>query len=61
MPLFEFTCRACGRRFEALVTGARKAACPGCGSADLDKQYSSFGTRSAGGGADRGASASRFT
>lgn len=60
MPLFEFTCRGCGKRFEALVMGARRAACPECGSEDLEKQYSAFGTRSAGGGSDRGTS-SPFT
>jgi putative FmdB family regulatory protein len=48
MPLFEFTCRQCGRRFEALVTVTRPAECPGCGSADLEKLYSAFGTRSTG-------------
>jgi putative FmdB family regulatory protein len=46
MPLFEFKCRRCGRQFESLVTGTRRAECPACGSEELDKQYSSFGTRS---------------
>jgi putative FmdB family regulatory protein len=45
MPLFEFTCRRCGRQFETLVTGTRRAECPACGSEELDKRYSSFGTR----------------
>jgi putative FmdB family regulatory protein len=46
MPLFEFVCRACGHRFEALIFGARTAACPKCASTSLDKLVSSFGTRS---------------
>ncbi len=60
MPLFEFTCRACGKPFEALVMGASKPACPQCGSDDLAKAYSAFGTRGSRGGFDRGA-ASPFT
>ncbi len=43
MPLFEYECRECGRRFEALVVGSRKASCPSCGSEDLEKQLSTFG------------------
>jgi putative FmdB family regulatory protein len=60
MPLFEFTCRSCGNRFETLVTGGRQAACPQCHATDLEKLYSSFGTRSAG-GRDGQAAAPRFT
>jgi putative FmdB family regulatory protein len=40
MPLFEYTCRDCGRAFEAFVTGERKAACPGCHGENLAKQLS---------------------
>jgi putative FmdB family regulatory protein len=58
MPLFEYTCRACGHRFETLVMGSRTPACPRCDSADLDKLYSTFGTRSTGAGT---APAARFT
>jgi putative FmdB family regulatory protein len=43
MPLFEYQCKTCGHHFEALVTGARQPLCPGCGSADLEKQFSTFG------------------
>ncbi len=50
MPLFEYTCRQCGHRFEALVLGARTPACPGCQSTDLEKRASSFGARTGGGG-----------
>jgi putative FmdB family regulatory protein len=59
MPLFEYTCRDCGHRFEALVMGGRAPACPKCSSPDLEKLYSTFGTRSAGSGG--GAAAPRFT
>jgi putative FmdB family regulatory protein len=42
MPIYEYRCRSCDRPFEALVTAARTPACPGCGSADLEKQHSVF-------------------
>ena len=42
MPLFEYICRACGDISEQLVTGARKPACPNCGSQKLEKQLSTF-------------------
>ena len=55
MPMYEFACRACGHRFETLVrTSAQRPACPKCGTDDLEKQYSTFGTF---GGGSRGASA----
>jgi len=43
MPLFEFECRDCGRRFEAFVTADRKPACPACQGAELRKLVSSPG------------------
>jgi len=51
MPLFEYRCKSCGQRFEALVIGNRKPACPRCDSEDLEKQASTFGL--GGPGADR--------
>jgi putative FmdB family regulatory protein len=58
MPLFEFSCRECGHRFETLVTGGRQAACPQCQSTELEKLHSTFGARSGGGGQT---AAPRFT
>jgi putative FmdB family regulatory protein len=43
MPLFEYQCKACGHRFEALVIGSRQPACPRCDSQELEKQFSTFG------------------
>ena len=40
MPIFDFECRACAHRFETLVLGAARPACPSCGSEDLEKQLS---------------------
>jgi putative FmdB family regulatory protein len=42
MPLFEYQCRACGRRFEFLTRAGRSPECPACHSADLEKQLSVF-------------------
>jgi putative FmdB family regulatory protein len=50
MPLFEYQCKTCGHRFEALVAGSRTPACPRCKSEELEKQHSTFGL----GGASRG-------
>jgi putative FmdB family regulatory protein len=61
MPLFEFTCRICGHRFETLVLGNRTASCPKCSSADLEKLYSTFAAGSSGSAAAKSPSASRFT
>lgn len=52
MPLFEYLCRKCSRRFESLVFGTARPACPGCGGADLEKLISTFAVA---GGASRSA------
>jgi putative FmdB family regulatory protein len=52
MPIYEFLCKKCGRRFECLVPMGREreASCPGCGAAGAEKLLSSFGI---GGGSSR--------
>jgi putative FmdB family regulatory protein len=50
MPIYEYRCTACDEAFEALIRGSEAAACPECGSADLERQTSlptvqSSGTR----------------
>jgi putative FmdB family regulatory protein len=42
MPLFEYECRECGERFEALVVESRQAECPKCKSRNLQKLISTF-------------------
>jgi putative FmdB family regulatory protein len=42
MPLFEYTCRACGRRFEYLMRQSGSPACPACASVEVEKQLSVF-------------------
>jgi putative FmdB family regulatory protein len=42
MPLYEYTCRGCRKRFEALVFGKEQPACPKCKGRDLEKLFSTF-------------------
>ena len=44
MPIYEFHCEACERDSEILVRSAnwRGTKCPHCGSAKLDKKFSTF-------------------
>jgi putative FmdB family regulatory protein len=42
MPIFEYVCQECKKRFETLVYGSQKAKCPHCGSNKLDPQLSVF-------------------
>ncbi len=43
MPIYEYECRKCGKRFEKLVPRAgTPVACEACGSADVQKQFSVF-------------------
>lgn len=48
MPIHEYICRQCGRRFEFLLLPARKttATCPECQSQDLERQLSGFSVSS---------------
>jgi len=66
VPLYEYRCAACGSRFELLrrvSQGSEGVACPECGQADVEKEFSTFAGSIAGGGSG-GASCSpsgRFT
>jgi putative FmdB family regulatory protein len=42
MPIFEYVCKDCKKRFEALVYGAEQAHCPLCKGTSLDQQISVF-------------------
>jgi len=56
MPLFEYQCKTCRHRFEALVVGSRRPACPRCTSEELEKQHSTFGCGGSGRLQESGAS-----
>ncbi len=50
MPIFEYVCRKCEHRFEAIVLGSKSPKCPKCESTSLNQQLSRFavgGERSA--------------
>ena len=42
MPLYEYSCRKCRRRFEFLVMGSDKPSCPRCKGNDLERLFSTF-------------------
>jgi putative FmdB family regulatory protein len=42
MPIYEYRCRDCDHRFEAIVHGGKRASCPSCGARSLEKQLSVF-------------------
>jgi putative FmdB family regulatory protein len=52
MPLYEYNCRKCSKRFEQLLFGKEKPSCPACHGTDLEKLVSTF---AAIGGGDSGA------
>lgn len=57
MPLYEYRCRACGRRFEVLQKmgdGAEGLECPHCGGTQIARQLSTF---AAGGSSGKSAEA----
>jgi putative FmdB family regulatory protein len=70
MPVYEYFCKTCGKRFDKLVrlSEASKApACPYCASQDTSKQLSAFaavgmssGSASSGASSSCGSSSGRF-
>ena len=45
MPVYEYSCRSCGEKFEAIrgiLDDDKKAKCPNCGGDDLSKVFSPF-------------------
>lgn len=48
MPIYEYRCTECGEEFEKFVrsmTAEVEAACPKCGSPQVEKKVSLFGSR----------------
>lgn len=48
MPLYEYCCRGCAVKFEALVRGSETISCPSCSAVDLERLVSSFAPDSEG-------------
>lgn len=42
MPLYDFSCQACGERFEARVAYDARPSCPACGTPDCERLLSPF-------------------
>ena len=42
MPIFEYICKGCGNKFEAIVYGSKQSECPACKSTELEQQLSTF-------------------
>jgi putative FmdB family regulatory protein len=40
MPIYEYRCRECDTRFDALVRGEGIVTCPHCGSSSLNRLFS---------------------
>jgi putative FmdB family regulatory protein len=49
MPLYEYRCRDCEKRFEEVVLGNAKPRCPSCEGRKIDKLLSVFAVGSGGG------------
>lgn len=46
MPIYEFACKQCEKRFEELISVFReqKIVCPECGSRKVERLFSTFAT-----------------
>jgi len=43
MPIYDYSCRACGKTFEAFVlrqSDAAEVTCPGCGAREVERRIS---------------------
>jgi putative FmdB family regulatory protein len=49
MPIFEYICKECDHRFEALLYGKQEAQCPKCRATKLELQLSVFAAPAKGG------------
>jgi putative FmdB family regulatory protein len=49
MPLYEYRCESCGKRFEELVLSSRdRVPCPDCGSDEVEREFSLFASAASG-------------
>ena len=51
MPIYEFRCKKCDKKFEELVfslNSEKKIICPQCGSKESERLFSHFSSKSSG-------------
>jgi len=48
MPLYEYACQACGKKFEHFVAGKDRPVCPDCESPKVSKLLSVFAVSTSG-------------
>jgi putative FmdB family regulatory protein len=48
MPIYEYVCKGCDKRFELLVRASTAVECPSCHGKSVEKQLSVFSMGSAG-------------
>ena len=46
MPIYEYICEKCHHKFEVLIRGKEKPACPKCQGRKLNKLFSTFAAMS---------------
>jgi len=52
MPIYEYNCEKCDKKFEILIMGRDKPACPCCGNVKVERLMSSCGFVSKGSGGE---------
>ena len=52
MPIYEYNCEKCNKKFEILILGSDKPACPACGNVKINRLMSSCGFVSKGNGGE---------
>ena len=52
MPIYEYSCEKCHKKFEILVMGSDKPACPDCGTIKIRRLMSACGFVSRGSGGE---------
>lgn len=61
MPLYEYFCKDCGKRFDKMMRfgeANRSVECPYCGSQETTKQITTFASLSSGAGGAQASSSS---
>lgn len=56
MPIFEYVCEDCGKKFEMLIRGNETPECPKCSSKKVKKLLSRFNSTSSGQSSSSGSS-----